>query len=44
MDTGVSFLEVKGQGRESDYPLSSSAEVKNGAALLPIRLHVVVIN
>jgi hypothetical protein len=38
--------EVKRPGREADYTLPSSAEVKNGGAIpaLPISLHGVVLN
>jgi hypothetical protein len=36
MGTGGSFPEVKRSGREADHPPPSSAEVKNGGAILPL--------
>jgi hypothetical protein len=44
--TGVLFSGAKRPGREGDHSPSSSAEVKNGGAILPlpICLHGVVLN
>jgi hypothetical protein len=44
MDIGGYFPGVKLSGLETDHSPSSSAEVKNGAAVTLISLHGVVLN
>jgi hypothetical protein len=46
MGTGGSFPRVKQLGHEADHAPESSAEIKNGAAIpsLPIHLHGMMLN